>query len=214
MVFQNIRNLNSYSIENEEIGPGKYEINLKNGNSLKQNITPFNISTERKLHLENDNPGPGSYFQNEFNKDNIHKNEIKTTKEQISNKFPIYNFMMLLNNKQNRILNELKIDKSNKSQVQSLNNFFYFNIEEKKKFGHIEIIKRINKNENIIPNLTLENIKETINNSNSNIKKVHNKKKRLVYKYINQSKMDNKEKTTSNYSTAISDNLIIIKVND
>lgn len=200
MVFQNIRNLNSFTIENEEIGPGKYEINLNTGNSLKQNMTPFNISNERKLHLENDNPGPGSYFQNEFNKG------IKTTKEKISNQFPMYNFMMLLNNKKKRNFNELKIDKTNKSQVQSLNNLIYINNEEKKKFGHIEIIKRIKKNENIIPNLTLEKIKESISTPNSNMKKINNKKKRLLYKYINQSKIDNKDKTTSNYSTAISDN--------
>ena len=211
MVFQQIRDLdlNSITSETADIGPGKYETSFNNRNYLKQNKVPFNISIERILYSEKHNPGPGSYFKNEFNKSSIHINKARTIKEEISNQFPMYNAMLYIKNKKIKNLKELKIDKNNKSQVQSLNfSNNDINNNEKIKRTHILVLKQLkkDKNELIIPYLNLENIKESINTSNISGKKTNKKKKGIIYKYIDLIKMDNKEKNSTNYSTTTSNN--------
>ena len=210
MVFEEKRNLDSFQSKNGNIGPGKYEKFFNNGNSLIQNIAPFNISSERIFHPKKHNPGPGSYFKNEFNKSSVHINKIRTIKEQISDQFSMYNAMLFLKNKKIKNLKELKIDKNNKSQVQSLNFFNNnkINNNEKIKRIYIKILKqeKSNKTKFINPYLNLENIKETISTPNIFLKKMDKKKKGIIYKYNDLIKMDNKEKTSTNYSTTISNN--------
>ena len=207
MVFEQKRNLDSIKSENENIILEKYEKSFINGNPFIQNIAPFNISTERILYTEKDNPGPGSYFKNEYNKSSIYTNKIRTIREQISEQFSMYNAMIYLKNKKIKSMKELKIDKNNKSQVQSLNYLNNNNNNEKIKKIHIKILRKEknNKNDVIIPYLKLENIKESIKTPNINGKKI-DKKKGIIYKYNDLIKMDLQEKTSTNYSTTISNN--------
>ena len=208
MVFEQKRNLDSIKSENENIILEKYEKSFINGNPFIQNIAPFNISTERILYTEKDNPGPGSYFKNEYNKSSIYTNKIRTIREQISEQFSMYNAMIYLKNKKIKSLKELKIDKNNKSQVQSLNYLNNNNNNEKIKKIHIKILRKEknNKNDVIIPYLKLENIKESVKTPNISGKKIDKKKKGIIYKYNDLIKMDLQEKTSTNYSTTISNN--------
>ena len=208
MVFEQKRNLDSIKSENENIILEKYEKSFINGNPFIQNIAPFNISTERILYTEKDNPGPGSYFKNEYNKSSIYTNKIRTIREQISEQFSMYNAMIYLKNKKIKSLKELKIDKNNKSQVQSLNYLNNNNNNEKIKKIHIKILRKEknNKNDVIIPYLKLENIKESVKTPSISGKKIDKKKKGIIYKYNDLIKMDLQEKTSTNYSTTISNN--------
>ena len=66
---------------------------FNNLNTLTQNIAPFNTSQERLFYSEEDTPGPGSYFNNNTYKSLFSPKKAETTKENILNKFDIYNFM-------------------------------------------------------------------------------------------------------------------------
>lgn len=213
MVFEQKRNLDPIPREKENVEQRKYDKTFIKGNSFIQNLAPFNISTERKLHSETHNPGPGSYFKNEFNKSHVLINKIRTMKEQISDQFLMYNAILYLKKKKIKNLKELKIDKNNKSQVQSLNSLnTNTNNDKNEKIRriYIKILKKEknDKNESTIPNLKLENIKESKSNTtlNNNEKKTDNKKKGIIYKYNDLIKMDIKEKTSYNYSSIISNN--------
>ena len=162
IVSESERNLDSFISENYSVGPGQYETSYNNiNNSITQNLAPFNTSRERLIYSEEDNPGPGSYFKNNLNKKSLISRKIETTKEQVLNKYPMYNLMLLIKNKKKNDMRELKIDKYNKNQVQPIKYVSDDKIEQKKIKSNLLLIKKEKKETKEFEklNLNLENIK-------------------------------------------------------
>ena len=212
IVFQSERNLDSFISDNNSIGPGQYETTSSNiNNSTTQNLVPFNTSRERLIYSEEDNPGPGSYFKNNIYKKSTISKKIETTKEQVLNKYPMYNLMLLIKNKKKNDMKELKINKENKNQVQQIK---YTNDEKtgqknnKRNLILIKKEKKETKNEEKL-NLTLESLKSLfIKPIERKTNGINNEKEdKHLNERVKGIKIKNKEFLFNNYSTNVSSNI-------
>ena len=216
IVFQSERNLDSFISDNTSIGPGQYETSSSNINSSSiQNLVPFNTSRERLIYSEEDNPGPGSYFKNNIYKKSSISKKIETTKEQVLNKYPMYNLMLLIKDKKKNDMRELKIDKENKNQVQQIKYSNEDKIEQKNNKSTVLLIKKEKKEIKNLEklNLSLESLKSLfikpierkINDINNEKEDKHfNDRSRVI-------KIKNKKFLYNNYSTNASSDININK---
>ena len=216
IVFQSERNLDSFISDNTSIGPGQYETSSSNINSSSiQNLVPFNTSRERLIYSEEDNPGPGSYFKNNIYKKSSISKKIETTKEQVLNKYPMYNLMLLIKDKKKNDMRELKIDKENKNQVQQIKYSNEDKIEQKNNKSTVLLIKKEKKEIKNLEklNLSLESLKSLfikpierkINDINNEKEDKHfNDRSRVI-------KIKKKKFLYNNYSTNASSDININK---
>ena len=177
---------------------------FNNLNTLTQNIAPFNTSQERLFYSEEDTPGPGSYFNNNTYKSLFSPKKAETTKENILNKFDIYNFM--LKKKINKIkeLKKLKLDKNNKNQVIAYSNT---DKRKQKKLNIKLLVLKDYTKENSIPYLNSDNFQELmLRPIELKTKEIILKPKSKIFqnkdkKVFQEIKLNNKEILSSNCST-------------